>query len=87
MDYGYSWTSDYCPDRLDPAYRDMSTGESGVDIVELQQTYICLVMQRARSVGVFGRGTEDAVRMLYQKLDSLPRSRTQSNLIVHCAPR
>ena len=56
-----------------PAYRDMSTGESGVDIVELQQNLHLLGYATGPdAVGVFGRGTEDAVRMLYQKLDFTP---------------
>jgi len=56
-----------------PAYRDMSMGETGVDIEELQQNLHQLGYGTdPDAVGVFGRGTENAVRQLYQKLDFTP---------------
>ncbi|MGB8196903.1 MAG: peptidoglycan-binding domain-containing protein [Acidimicrobiales bacterium] len=56
-----------------PAYRDMSMGETGVDIEELQQSLHQLGYgTEPDAVGVFGSGTEVAVRQMYQRLGFAP---------------
>jgi peptidoglycan hydrolase-like protein with peptidoglycan-binding domain len=56
-----------------PAYRDMSLGESGVDVEELQQNLHQLGYGTGSDAeGVFGRGTEQAVRLFYAHLGFSP---------------
>jgi HlyD family secretion protein len=56
-----------------PAFRDMSLGESGIDIEELQQNLHQLGYGTGSDAeGVFGEGTEQAVRQLYAHLGFSP---------------
>ena len=56
-----------------PAFRDMSLGESGIDIEELQQNLHQLGFGTGSDAeGVFGEGTEGAVRQLYAHLGFTP---------------
>jgi hypothetical protein len=63
-----------------PAYRDMSMGETGVDISELQQSLHQLGYGTdPDAVGMYGIGTENAVRQLYRRLGFTPALESAKN--------
>jgi peptidoglycan hydrolase-like protein with peptidoglycan-binding domain len=56
-----------------PAWRDMTPGESGPDVAELQQALASLgYYDHGDTPGFFGAATQDAVSLYYERLGYTP---------------